>query len=378
MNSSINPISLNKTFFEDCSECIINITFSGNDLTVDGLEFDFLGSWNYTAIAHFDDGSTTFTDTKIVQVYYSNFNVSLPKGVDWYNAQPGSKDSKNVTPYKQIQNTPIWNVSNLAYDREIDFYLKTNETINSCLNITYSNSSNRIEKVINESFFWNNGTITRLDRRDLINGSGVVFNQTDGGTVIGSNNYTIDYADGTITLNSSITANTTRINQSISITLDSLLGNENSSALEFTSLGTEAVRNGTAPFALLNPDVDYIINEANKNFTLVNETFNATILFVTYNYSTYSSYTDGEQFGINYSYFIYGYDSTKDYTFALNTSYQKFGENISIGASTQLWNWNDYNNCTNRFEESWFYWSAICSGCYFDEAQLDNYNIIVT
>ena len=139
VNSSINPITLNESKFEDCSNCVINFTFSGNNLEVSDLKFDFLGSWNYTAIARF----STYKINHTIQVYYSDFNVSLPKNIDWYDVFPSSKDSKNVTPYSQTDSTPIWNVSNLAYDEPINIYVKTNTTIDSCMNITFMNSSNQ-------------------------------------------------------------------------------------------------------------------------------------------------------------------------------------------------------------------------------------------
>ena len=115
---------------------------------------------------------------------------------------PSSKDSKNVTPEGQTSSTPVWNVTNHAYDEEIDIYVRTNETLNLCMNGTFSNNSDRQDRILNESFTWINGTAVQLANSNLLNGSGVVWNQTDM-EVIGANNYTIDYADGTITLNTS-------------------------------------------------------------------------------------------------------------------------------------------------------------------------------
>jgi len=139
VNSSINPVSLNKTLFENCYNCSINFTFSGNNLNVLDLKFDFLGSWNFTAIARYG----TLKINQTIQVFYSNFNASLPKNVNWYDVFPSSNSAKNVTPYKQTKLTPIWNVTNQAYDEKIDIYVKTNETMNVCLNVTYMNSSNQ-------------------------------------------------------------------------------------------------------------------------------------------------------------------------------------------------------------------------------------------
>jgi hypothetical protein len=139
LNTSINPVELNYTILDTCSNCEINFSFGGDSITVSGLEFDFYGSWNYTTTAWSPD--VEVQDAKTIQIYYSDFNVSLPKDVFWYDVFAPSKNATNISPYKQTDKTPIWNVSNLAYDEPIDIYVKTNETI-SCLNVTYSNESN--------------------------------------------------------------------------------------------------------------------------------------------------------------------------------------------------------------------------------------------
>lgn len=139
LNSSMNPVSLNDTLFEDCDNCEFDVVFNGDNIDVDGIEFDFYGSWNYTATASY----STDRDTHTISVYYSDFNASLPNNIDYYDVFPASKDSKNVTPYGQSDNTPIWNTTNKAYEKDIDVYVKTNTTINSCMNITWANSSNR-------------------------------------------------------------------------------------------------------------------------------------------------------------------------------------------------------------------------------------------
>ncbi len=536
LNNTLNPIRLNHTYLEDCSNCTINFTFDGDPISVDGLEFDFYGSWNYTAIAW----SSTSIDTKTIQVYYSDFNASLPKNIEWYDVFPSSLNSSNVTPYGQTSSTPIWNITKQAYDENIDVYVKTNETV-SCLNITYSNSSFREEDVVNESFVWINGTPVFLSNNNLLNDSVVVFNQTDGGTEINSNNYTVDYADGSITLNSSIFTNTTKINETEYIVLN-LLG-PNSSSLEFIPLGSETIivvdfplvidnesltwtennsamqlangnltvnsetlynngtkinkganytmnyTNGSITFlnssalwaskpiisnetltwtennsamqldyfeivvdsetlynngTKINRGANYTMNYTNGsitftnastywngsnkelvtnkfnltynyitdelvtnkfnlsytyidfwievsedeyrvdyttgNFTLINESYNETTLFVTYNYSVYTSYTDREQFGVNYTYFTDGFDYNTNFTFRLNTSYQKILSNISVNTlnypNKGIWNWWSLYSCSSRFEIPWVYFSTVCSSCFFDETQLDNYNII--
>ena len=166
MNASINPVILTESVFEDCSNCSINFTFSGDDLIVNDLRWDLLGSHNYTATAR----SGTLEKKSILQIFYSFFNISLPTGIDWYDVFPSSKDSKNVTPFGQTSIIAIWNASNQAYDEKIDIYVKTNESI-SCLNVTYANTSKRVVSIFNESFVWINGTAIQLNNQNIVNGS---------------------------------------------------------------------------------------------------------------------------------------------------------------------------------------------------------------
>ncbi len=183
-------------------------------MIVSDLKWDFLGSWNFTAIARF--GSLKINQT--IQVFYSYFNVSIPSKYDWYDVFPSSFNITNVTPYTQTDFTPIWNLSNLAYDEPIDIYVKTNETMLACLNVTYVNESNR--------------------------------------------------------------------------------------------------------------------------------------------------------------------SSSSATSFILNQTYQKILTNISVNLSAYpnkgIWNWWDLYSCTQRFYLPWFYFSAICTDCYYDITQLDYYNIIET
>ncbi len=274
VNSSINPISLNKTYFENCYNCSINFTFSGNNLNVYDLKFDFLGSWNFTAIARYG----TLKINKTIQVYYSNFNVSIPSGYGWYDVFPASKNSKNATPYTQNNNRPIWNISNFAYDESIDVYVKTNATMLACLNVTYGNESNRSSATIN-SFFLNTTYQKILNNISLINISKV-----------------------------------TQINESINITINRTVGN--STILNYSGIqpNEESVRNNSEPYYLLYRNIDYRINYTTSNFTLINISFNQSALRITYNHTVtipnskgiwnwWDLYNCSQRFYIPYIYF---------------------------------------------------------------------------
>ena len=146
-------------------------------------------------------------------MFYSFFNTSIGSAYDFYDVFPGSNNITNVTPYKQKDDLSIWNLSNLGYDEVNDIYVRTNETVNACLNISYNNHSNRTDP-------------------------------------------------------------------------------------------------------------------ANFNFFL-------------------------------------------------NTSYQKILTNITIDTSKGIWNWWDYYSCGNRFEIPYVYFSSICTSCVFDEAYLNELNLII-
>lgn len=373
LNSTVSPVILDESEFEFCSNCTIDFEFSGDAITVNDLKWDFFGSHNYTATARFD----SFSTNRIIQVYYSDFNVSLPDGILFYDVFVDSPNSKNVTPFGQTEDVPVWSITNLGYDEPSSVYAKTNATINACLNITFTNSSHRTETVINESFVWINGTELKLENSNLVTGSDVVFNQSDG-EIIGNpnnNNYTIDSIAGTITLISNYQDRqlfginysifvyhydlnqdfTFRLNESyqqllLNITTPGILNftqtnettnvsltGDNSTQLNHTIIpDSDIVVNATAPFASLNRDVDYKIDYSTSNFTLFNETFNITNLFVTYNYTEFKNNTKGN------------------------------------------WVWEDYNSCTARFfDDIYFFYSSICTDCVFQDAYLDATNIII-
>lgn len=142
VNSTLNPITLSNLSFENCLLCSINFSFGGGGLiSVKGIKLDFLGSKNYTVKATANSSLNVVSNTKTLIVKYSNFNFTFPGGIFYYNIFAKSKTQYNITPLGQSNSTSIYNISSLAYDDKMNLYLKTNETLNSCMNITFSNSS---------------------------------------------------------------------------------------------------------------------------------------------------------------------------------------------------------------------------------------------
>tara|TARA_Y100000034_G_scaffold130806_1_gene190204 strand:- start:8225 stop:11056 length:2832 start_codon:yes stop_codon:yes gene_type:complete len=139
MNASMNPLVLDKDLFETCEQCFINFTFSGSNIDITNSSFDYLGSKTYRATAK----SGADADAIDISIFYSDFNVSLPIGTEYFDVFAPSRFAQNVTPYSQSDSMGIFNLTNLAYDEAIDLYMRTNATVNECLNITTVNDPNR-------------------------------------------------------------------------------------------------------------------------------------------------------------------------------------------------------------------------------------------
>ena len=81
----------------------------------------------------------------------------------------------------------------------------------------------------------------------------------------------------------------------------------------------------------------YTIDFSIGNFTLTNQSYNESLLHITYNY-----------------------------TFDKNST-------------GNIWNWWDLNSCSNRFELPYYLFISICSDCVVNpnSSTFDNYNLIV-
>ncbi len=131
-----NPINITPSLVEPFN--LINLSFSTGNFELDDLRVEFKGSKNITVSAT-DDGTAEFNRT--LSVFYSNFNIALPTNVTYWEFFPTSKDSVNVTPYSQTSTKPIWNYTVSAYEKQVDAYIMLNESLDSCLQLTFSNDS---------------------------------------------------------------------------------------------------------------------------------------------------------------------------------------------------------------------------------------------
>lgn len=226
-------------------------SFLNGVLAFKDLAVEYKGSKNITLFVHSIENSSLMLGSSnlTMYIYYSKFNGSLAIGQKYYNVFPISKDSKNVTPYGQTITTPIWNITNLAYDKSFDLYVKLNETQHSCLNETYSNSSNKSD-----------GFILNTSLQLILTNISKEYYQKN------------------------------RINQSINTTMN---GTDKSNSTFIVPLIVDehlTIINASEPYIRLKRNSDFRINFTSGNFTLLNATYNMTKLYASYNYSVSTPY----------------------------------------------------------------------------------------
>lgn len=148
---NFNPISLDYTLIQeylDASSGTVNIPInisstSTGIIQIDGINISFYGDIVYNVTASVgDENYTSSSDTQYVKIAWSNCSLELPSGVDYWEIFPNSYNQKNITPYGQTSTTPIWNLTSYA-NENFSVSIKLNESLNSCINVTYSNTSSK-------------------------------------------------------------------------------------------------------------------------------------------------------------------------------------------------------------------------------------------
>ena len=133
ITTAINPLKLPLAYFDGTEKSGVEVGITEGKLRIDDLKFDYRGSHNLSL----DVDITNY----VLQVKHSDFNLSLPENISWYDVFPKSRTSQNVTPFGQSNDTPIWFINNLAYDESFDIYVRSNSTINNSMNITFVNDT---------------------------------------------------------------------------------------------------------------------------------------------------------------------------------------------------------------------------------------------
>lgn len=101
-------------------------------------------------------GTKTYIDDRYINVLYSEFNLSLPTYMDYYDVFPAYTGQQAVQPWGQTKTTPIWTVT--PNNRNHTFLVRakySENTSESCID-SYWSLDNRLTRasdiVMNESF----------------------------------------------------------------------------------------------------------------------------------------------------------------------------------------------------------------------------------
>ena len=173
LTQNLDEITIsNLTFLETKTIWNWTIKLLRGALDLYDLDIEFKGSKNITLFAKSVVNSTRNLGTAnlTLQVYYSKFNATFPKGInemqliypEFFNL-----NQSNISIYGQTIrycnssvdvkcahfSTPIFNITSYAYDLPIDVYLYANNTINNTINHSFDLGVNRTTtiQIFNES-----------------------------------------------------------------------------------------------------------------------------------------------------------------------------------------------------------------------------------
>ena len=181
INYSYNPIDINATeinnylSYQSSGFHNVPIKISSENNTIiqiDNINITYFGSDNISVTAHFDGDGTysASNDTQIISVVYSDFEISLPDNYpsDELVWMPNNLTQSGVAPWGQEDSVPGYNLTALFYHGlNVNVSLKLNESLNSCINLTISNTSSKSDgKIINITF-----------QDYIINWSGILTNR---------------------------------------------------------------------------------------------------------------------------------------------------------------------------------------------------------
>ena len=150
----INLGAYNVSCGTDTCEVPIEITSDSDGLlNITNMSIGFLGTSNISFWRNDTDGNSS---SIIANIFYSNYEFSLPTNIDFLEFIPSKPTSTNVTPFGQTPLRPILNIttkntggSNMSWS-----FLTNNTAILTCVNLTISNTINKTDGFLqNGSWF---------------------------------------------------------------------------------------------------------------------------------------------------------------------------------------------------------------------------------
>lgn len=147
---NLNTSHLQEYLENNCTgKCNMTFGFSSTNngvLQTDNLRHSYLGDGRVHLTAHLYNYS--YHEHNQTSAYidwrHSPFALSLPQNIVNYDLFPKSHNDKEVEPYGQKNNSPIFNFSSYAKTDPIDIRVCINESVDDCLNITWSSDYDKV------------------------------------------------------------------------------------------------------------------------------------------------------------------------------------------------------------------------------------------
>ena len=214
-NTTIETLSFsnllsNLSNFTTLNTQLNNYCISGTNgiARLQDLDLRYIGEENITVEAVVSDNAS-IRDEETITIRYSNFSRTLPKGANTWTIYPSNFTAYNVTPSGQEINfcdasnatygycsnvsVPVFNITNLAKIDPLDLYVKLNESLVSCINLSIANS------VVNsDSFIINTSEQKVLDDFILTNSTGLYM----WADLVGCNSSSVRYFNPLLLFNS--------------------------------------------------------------------------------------------------------------------------------------------------------------------------------
>ena len=150
----INLGSYNVSCSTDICEVPIEITSDSDGLfNITNMSIGFLGTSNISFWRNDTDGNSS---SIIANIFYSDYEFSLPTNIDFLEFIPSKPTSSNVTPFGQTPSRPILNITTKnTGGKNMSWSFFTNNTaLLTCVNLTVSNTSTKSNGIIqNDTWF---------------------------------------------------------------------------------------------------------------------------------------------------------------------------------------------------------------------------------
>jgi len=141
VTSYLTDINIQNVSIDDWHIVPVTVNTTKGILEIYNLNITYKGDQNYTVFA--TDGNSTIAETNLY-VRWSNFSIKMPYTfTNDILLYAHNNTESNLQPYGQNYDTPIFNITSLAYTTPANISVIINGSIDPCLTLTISTDNNK-------------------------------------------------------------------------------------------------------------------------------------------------------------------------------------------------------------------------------------------